>query len=74
MDLVTDNLKLFHDKGWFDFSRNAITRKLAKLGVTYQDPKDQTICAFIDCNCLETPRVMHGPAQPGKKLYNFHSI
>lgn len=66
IDLVTDNLDWWYRKGWLHKSKDAITSKMAHLGYTFDDPMDQTVGLFIDCNCLETSVVMHGPARPGE--------
>ena len=71
-DLVSNNLQWWNDKGYIDKSREAITQKLTKLGLNFDETNEQEICAFIDCNCLETPRVLHGPAQPGKNAIRWN--
>ena len=65
--LVTDNLDWWYNKGLLDESREAITNLMEeKIGHAI-DRSAQTTFGFIDCNCLECPKVLHGPAMPGKK-------
>jgi len=72
LDLVTNNLKWWYDNGWIDRSRDLITAKCAVEGLHFQNPNDQETAVFIDCNCLETSRVLHGPCEegPGARRWN----
>jgi nuclease HARBI1 len=65
--LVTNNLWWWFSRGWMRKSRDAITAKMTELtGVAYESDRDQPICSFIDCNALETCRVMHCAVAPGQ--------
>ena len=64
--LVTDNLEWWFENGFIEESRQAITKKLAELGLLYRNPEtDQEVAGFIDCNCMETARVGGGPIGEG---------
>jgi hypothetical protein len=66
-----DNLDWWYKNGLLDKSRDAITRKCGTLCLTFDDPADQSTSSFVDCNCLETPKVLHGPAEPGKNALRW---
>ena len=60
--LLCDNLQWWFDQGFIMESLEAINRKLVSLGL---NSNTRNVFGFIDCNCLETCRVLGGPSEEG---------
>lgn len=63
--MVANNLAWWHENGFVEQSRRAITTKLATYGLTFENEFLQEVAYFVDCNCEELSVTGGGPAEEG---------